>query len=283
METDAGDWTNRSFADVIAEAPELFAAFANAEPDFAFPGGESFAEQEERVGAALDDDRARARCRRSSSVTGWSSAPRSSVRIGRWLPNGQRVPNGAIVPLEPSEAELAEIGRAQAHAGELSRSARARAQPQDHAAGAACAISFSPSSTNTRPSAVAVRRAGVHDAALGEHAPGLVAHRADVAHLQVGRRVADARRQRRVHGAAHARVEDRRRDRRRGPCRSGCTSTRPARARRRRRPCSASTISKPSSSAIGGGGSVAVRRSRGCSRGPPASAPRRPSRPGPAS
>jgi hypothetical protein len=33
------------------------------------------------------------------------------VRIGRWLPYGQRVPNGAIVPLEPSEAELAELGR----------------------------------------------------------------------------------------------------------------------------------------------------------------------------
>src|ERR1700685_3074744 len=30
METDSGDWTDRSFADVIAEAPEAFAAFANA-------------------------------------------------------------------------------------------------------------------------------------------------------------------------------------------------------------------------------------------------------------
>src|SRR6202042_3742220 len=55
METDAGDWTNRSFAEVIAEAPEQFAAFASADPDFAFPGGESFAEQEVRVSAALDD------------------------------------------------------------------------------------------------------------------------------------------------------------------------------------------------------------------------------------
>src|SRR5450759_2953743 len=48
METDAGDWTDRSFADVHAEAPELFAAFIAGEPSFAFPGGESFAEQEER-------------------------------------------------------------------------------------------------------------------------------------------------------------------------------------------------------------------------------------------
>jgi len=89
METDAGNWTNRTFADVQGEAPELFAAFVNADPDFAFPGGESFVQQEKRVGAALDD-------------------------IEAWLPYGQRVPNGALVPLEPSEQELAEIGRAQA-------------------------------------------------------------------------------------------------------------------------------------------------------------------------
>ena len=55
METDAGDWTDRSFADVRAEAPELFDAFAAGEPGFAFPGGESFAEQEVRVEAALDE------------------------------------------------------------------------------------------------------------------------------------------------------------------------------------------------------------------------------------
>jgi len=97
METDAGDWTNRSFAEVIAEAPERFAAFANAEPGFAFPGGESFAAQELRVGAALED-----------------IENGLSVRIGRWLPNGQRVPNGALVPLEPTEAELEELGRHEA-------------------------------------------------------------------------------------------------------------------------------------------------------------------------
>jgi broad specificity phosphatase PhoE len=34
-----------------------------------------------------------------------------SVRVGRWLPRGQRVPNGALVPLEPSEAELDALGR----------------------------------------------------------------------------------------------------------------------------------------------------------------------------
>jgi broad specificity phosphatase PhoE len=113
METDAGDWTNRSFIDVRAEAPELFDAFAAAHPDFAFPGGESFVAQEERVGAALDD------VEKDSMPAlvvchGMVIRAALSVRIGRWLPYGQRVPNGAIVPLEPSEAELAEIGRTSA-------------------------------------------------------------------------------------------------------------------------------------------------------------------------
>jgi broad specificity phosphatase PhoE len=113
METDAGDWTNRPFSDVIAESPDLFAAFAAADPDFAFPGGESFAAQELRVGAALNDVEegplpALVVCH------GMVIRAALSVRIGRWLPHGQRVPNGALVPLEPSEAELSELGRAQA-------------------------------------------------------------------------------------------------------------------------------------------------------------------------
>jgi broad specificity phosphatase PhoE len=55
METDAGDWTDRFFADVRAEDEQRFDAFASADPGFAFPGGESFAEQEDRVEAALTE------------------------------------------------------------------------------------------------------------------------------------------------------------------------------------------------------------------------------------
>jgi broad specificity phosphatase PhoE len=110
METDAGDWTNRSFKDVIAEAPELFAAFANAEPDFAFPGGESFVAQEERVAEALYDVE-KGELPALVVCHGMVIRAALSVRIGRWLPEGQRVPNGALVPLEPSEAELAALGR----------------------------------------------------------------------------------------------------------------------------------------------------------------------------
>jgi broad specificity phosphatase PhoE len=110
METDAGDWTNRSFQDVIAETPELFASFANAEPDFAFPGGESFLAQEQRVAAALDDVE-KGELPALVVCHGMVIRAALSVRIGRWLPEGQRVPNGALVPLEPSEEELAALGR----------------------------------------------------------------------------------------------------------------------------------------------------------------------------
>jgi broad specificity phosphatase PhoE len=104
METDAGDWTDRSFADVHAEAPELFAAFLAGDPSFAFPGGESFAQQEVRVGAALDDVE-RGALPALVVCHGMVIRAALSVRMGHWLPNGQRVPNGALVPLDRAEAE----------------------------------------------------------------------------------------------------------------------------------------------------------------------------------
>ena len=58
-ETDTGDWTGRSFADIRAEDPEGFARFERSDPTFRYPGGESFAEQSDRVQAGLADLRAR--------------------------------------------------------------------------------------------------------------------------------------------------------------------------------------------------------------------------------
>lgn len=57
VETDCGDWTDRWFADVIASDPDGFRRFIATEHAFRFPGGESFAEQLERVEAALYDIR----------------------------------------------------------------------------------------------------------------------------------------------------------------------------------------------------------------------------------
>ncbi len=104
METDAGDWTDRSFADVQSEAPELFEEFFTGAPSFAFPGGESFAQQEVRVDAALCDIEARSL---PALVVCHGMVIRAalSVRAGERLPNGQRVQNGAIVPLDPAAAE----------------------------------------------------------------------------------------------------------------------------------------------------------------------------------
>ncbi len=53
VETDCGAWTDRPFAEVAAEDPAGFAAFVAADPDFAFPGGESFRAQTARLMAAL--------------------------------------------------------------------------------------------------------------------------------------------------------------------------------------------------------------------------------------
>jgi broad specificity phosphatase PhoE len=54
-ETDTGDWTDRSFAEIRAEDPEGFARFQRSDPAFRYPGGESFAEQAARVAAALEE------------------------------------------------------------------------------------------------------------------------------------------------------------------------------------------------------------------------------------
>jgi broad specificity phosphatase PhoE len=58
-ETDTGDWTGRSFAEVEAEDPDGFHRFQVSDPTFRYPGGESFAEQSDRVQDGLRDLRAR--------------------------------------------------------------------------------------------------------------------------------------------------------------------------------------------------------------------------------
>jgi broad specificity phosphatase PhoE len=108
METDAGDWTNRSFADVQAEAPDAFAAFVGGELDFAFPGGESFAQQSIRVAAALADIEL-------GPVPGLVVCHGGVIRIAifqrvsRGVAMSERVPNGALIPLKPA-GESEELG-----------------------------------------------------------------------------------------------------------------------------------------------------------------------------
>jgi broad specificity phosphatase PhoE len=102
METDAGDWTDRTFAGVQAEVPDAFAAFVSGEPDFAFPGGESFAQQGIRVAAALAGIEEGAL---PALVVCHGGVIRIALfqRAGRSVAMGQRVPNGALIPLDPAE------------------------------------------------------------------------------------------------------------------------------------------------------------------------------------
>ncbi|HEX2703298.1 MAG TPA: histidine phosphatase family protein [Solirubrobacteraceae bacterium] len=55
VETDAGDWTDRWWSDVEKEDPTGLAAFIRSDPDFAFPGGESYHDQTVRSVNALRD------------------------------------------------------------------------------------------------------------------------------------------------------------------------------------------------------------------------------------
>ena len=109
METDAGEWTDRTFAAVHAEAPEQFAAFLAGASDFAFPAGESFAAQERRVAAALEQVE-RGELPALVVCHGMVIRAAMSVRAGRWLTHAERVPNGALVPLDSAGDQSTELG-----------------------------------------------------------------------------------------------------------------------------------------------------------------------------
>lgn len=108
-ETDAGNWTNRLFVDVQTEDPDGFAGFIEGRPDFAFPGGESFAQQGARVAAALADVE---RGELPALVVCHGVVIRIALyqRAGHRVALAERVPNAALVPLDPIEAEHAELG-----------------------------------------------------------------------------------------------------------------------------------------------------------------------------
>ena len=113
METDAGDWTDRLFTDVVAEDPDGFAGFINGDPSFAFPGGESFAQQGVRIAAALADVE---QGELPALVVCHGVVIRIALfqRAGHKVALAERVPNAALVPLDPVEAEHAELGGGEA-------------------------------------------------------------------------------------------------------------------------------------------------------------------------
>jgi broad specificity phosphatase PhoE len=96
-ETDCGAWTDRSFDEVQASDPDGFRRFAEADPTFAFPGGESFAQQSERVQAGLGDVRA-------GDLPALVVCHRGVMRLALTHARGERlsaidVPNASLVEL----------------------------------------------------------------------------------------------------------------------------------------------------------------------------------------
>jgi broad specificity phosphatase PhoE len=106
VETDAGEWTDLTFEEVRAKTPDLFDAFATGDPAFAFPGGESFAQQEQRVSAALLDVEAGDL---PALVVCHGMVIRAALRV-RGAEHFERVANAALLPLDPARAEQGGFG-----------------------------------------------------------------------------------------------------------------------------------------------------------------------------
>jgi probable phosphoglycerate mutase len=104
-ETETGDWTGRSYADVSAEDPEGFARFERSDPTFRYPGGESFGEQSDRVQAALADLRARPDQLPVLVVCHRGVIRLALAALGNTGAGAQRIANASIVTLpEPGSA-----------------------------------------------------------------------------------------------------------------------------------------------------------------------------------
>ena len=97
-ETDTGDWTGRSFAEIRAEDPEGFQRFERSDPSFRYPGGESFAEQSDRVQDGLRDLRTN-----PGALPALVVCHRGVIRLalavktGRPDAGGREIPNAVLV------------------------------------------------------------------------------------------------------------------------------------------------------------------------------------------
>jgi broad specificity phosphatase PhoE len=101
MESDRGAWEGRRVADLAVEDPAGHAAFEAGAADFAFPGGESLASQQQRTRAALDVICAGAL---PAVVVAHVGTIRAALAIfGRPVPPERLVPHGEPVRLPAQE------------------------------------------------------------------------------------------------------------------------------------------------------------------------------------
>jgi broad specificity phosphatase PhoE len=98
-ETDAGDWTDRTFAEVQAEDPGAFARFVALDPAWGFPGGETFAGQLERVLRGIEDWRAREESHPVLVVCHGNTIRLALGALRPELLTGERPANGSLVAL----------------------------------------------------------------------------------------------------------------------------------------------------------------------------------------
>jgi broad specificity phosphatase PhoE len=82
-----------------AHSAELFDAFVACDPTFAFPGGESFSQQEDRVSDALEEIEASAQLPALVVCHGMVIRAALYRRSGNQMSGVERVANGALVPL----------------------------------------------------------------------------------------------------------------------------------------------------------------------------------------
>jgi 2,3-bisphosphoglycerate-dependent phosphoglycerate mutase len=99
-ESDRGDWEGRTWAEIRREDTDTYLAWRAAGPDFRFPEGESLAEQQQRVVAALED-------LRLNGLPALVACHGGTIRVALCHTRGMGleafhdwdVPNGAVVRL----------------------------------------------------------------------------------------------------------------------------------------------------------------------------------------
>lgn len=100
-ESDRGEWEGRLFNEIEREDPDNFARWRQAPAEFRFPGGESLAEQQQRVVEALEEIRG------ADHTAPLVVCHGGSIRVALCHYNGRRledfhgweVLNGAVVEL----------------------------------------------------------------------------------------------------------------------------------------------------------------------------------------
>jgi broad specificity phosphatase PhoE len=97
VESDRGAWEGQPIAGIARHSARLYAAFVSADPDFAFPGGESLREQVKRTRRALD-------VIAGAPLPGLAVAHAGTIRaallaVGRPAPPEPELPHGQIVAI----------------------------------------------------------------------------------------------------------------------------------------------------------------------------------------